>query len=80
MSRYLKQDEDPSATPMMPLLNEGTDTWRPLLVDPRGDGQFRLPDPQSYEEEWAFVPRSIVRANLIRSRMAKPDPFAAPLS
>lgn len=43
----------------MPLLNEGTDVWRPVkatLISPdvyRIDGQ--MPD----DEDWAFLPRAV---------------------
>lgn len=45
----------------MPLLNEGTDVWRPVEAEALSAGRYRILGPVSDSEEWAFVPGSIVR-------------------
>ena len=45
----------------MPLLNEGTDTWRPVTAERlRHNNTFRIVGPQSAEEEWAFAAGTVV--------------------
>ncbi len=47
---------------MMPLLDEGTDVWRPVQAAPLGDGRFRILGPVPEGETWAFAPGAEVRA------------------
>src|SRR6266480_4187155 len=55
-----------SVTIYMPLLNEGTDCWRPVSATPVEGDRYRI-DEQGYnrdDEEWQFPPGSIVRCHL----------------
>ena len=45
----------------MPLLNEGTDVWRPVSATPIAGGSFRVEGPVPEGETWAFAPGAIVR-------------------
>ncbi len=49
-----------SAVLLMPLLNEGTDVWRPVDVKPLGDGTYRILGPMPEGEQWAYPVGSIV--------------------
>lgn len=49
-----------TATIYMPLLNEGTEAWRPVAVEPLGDGMYRILDGMPSDEEWAFLPGETV--------------------
>ncbi len=45
----------------MPLLNEGTDVWRPVTTERlRHNNTFRIVGPQSAGEEWAFAAGRVV--------------------
>lgn len=44
----------------MPLLNEGTDVWRPVEVTPLYGGVYRVEGPMPADEEWAFAPGTVV--------------------
>jgi hypothetical protein len=46
----------------MPLLNEGTDVWRPVAVKTLHDGTYQILGPMPDDEEWTFAPGSIVAA------------------
>jgi hypothetical protein len=45
----------------MPLLNEGTDVWRPVSATPLPSGTYRVEGEMSDDEEWAFIPGTLVR-------------------
>jgi hypothetical protein len=55
-----------TVTIYMPLLNEGTDVWRPVSAVARPDGTYLVlgPIPVDQEgmedEEWMFAPGTIV--------------------
>ena len=49
-------------TIFMPLLNEGTDVWRPVDAERLGPDTFRVIGPEPNHEEWMFTPGAIVRA------------------
>lgn len=49
-----------SAVLLMPLLNEGTDVWRPVTAQPLDDGTYRILGPMPDDEKWTFAPGSIV--------------------
>ena len=48
----------------MPLLNEGTDVWRPVQATPLTGETYRVEGEVPAEEEWAFPPGSVVRCIL----------------
>jgi len=43
-----------TTTIFMPLLNEGTDVWRPVEAEALGNGRYRVMGQASNDEEWAF--------------------------
>jgi len=51
----------------MPLLDKGTDVWRPVAAEPVSDATYRIlgsiPDIPDIPdgEQWAFLPGTIVR-------------------
>lgn len=45
----------------MPLLDEGTDVWRPVEATQVTASTYRIEGPVPPEEIWAFPPGSIVR-------------------
>ncbi len=45
---------------LMPLMNEGTDVWRPVNVKPLDDGTCQILGPMPDGEHWTFAPGSIV--------------------
>ena len=47
-------------TIFMPLLNEGTDVWRPVKALKLGETRYRVTDEASEDEEWLFVSGTIV--------------------
>jgi hypothetical protein len=49
-------------TIFMPLLNEGTDVWRPVNAERLGPDTFQVIGPEPDHEEWMFTPGTIVRA------------------
>jgi hypothetical protein len=49
------------ATIYMPLLNEGTDVWRPVEAEVFPDGRYKVLGSVPDDEEWAFAPGSVVR-------------------
>ena len=49
-----------TATIYVPLLNEGTDTWRPVAAERLNRETFRVIGPMPDDEEWAFPPGSVV--------------------
>jgi hypothetical protein len=52
---------DGPATVFVPLPDEGTDVWRPVVADPVGPMLFRLTGPVPDGEVWAFEPGTVVR-------------------
>jgi hypothetical protein len=49
-----------SETIYMPLLNEGTEVWRPVAAIPLGDGRYRVAGEMPEDEEWEFLPGDAV--------------------
>lgn len=49
---------------LMPLLNEGTDVWRPVSAELLDDGTYQILGPMPDDEEWTFAPGSIVAGQL----------------
>ncbi|MGO9935577.1 MAG: hypothetical protein ACLPV8_27730 [Steroidobacteraceae bacterium] len=45
----------------MPLLNEGTDCWRPVNAKERSEGVFEILGIMPAGEEWQFAPGTRVR-------------------
>lgn len=45
----------------VPLLDEGTDVWRPVLAERVAPGLFRLNGPIPEGELWQFQPGEVVR-------------------
>lgn len=45
----------------MPLLNEGTNVWRPVEGTPLSSDTFRVEGEMPDDEEWEFGPGSVVR-------------------
>ena len=43
------------------LMNEGTESWRPVNATQVGKNEFRVEGPVPEDEEWEFAPGSIVR-------------------
>lgn len=50
-----------ATTIFMPLLNEGTDVWRPVNATPVSSDTYRIEGEMPDDEEWAFLPGSVVR-------------------
>jgi hypothetical protein len=48
----------------LPLLNEGTDVWRPVEAEPLGGGLYRVLGDAPEDETWAHAPGSTVRCEL----------------
>ena len=44
----------------MPLLNEGTDAWRPVEATPLAGDRYRVEGDMPEDEEWAFAPGTVV--------------------
>lgn len=49
------------ATIYMPLMNEGTDVWRPVEATHLLADAFRVEGEMPHDEEWAFAPGTVVR-------------------
>jgi hypothetical protein len=49
------------ATIYMPLLDEGTDVWRPVDGEPLAGSGYRILGSMPEDERWAFQPGTIVR-------------------
>ncbi len=48
------------ATIYMPLLNEGTDVWRPVEATQLAADRYRVEGRVPDDEEWAFAPGALV--------------------
>jgi hypothetical protein len=48
------------ATIYMPLLNEGTDVWRPVDATPLSADTYRVEGEMPNDEQWMFAPGTIV--------------------
>lgn len=44
----------------MPLLEEGTNVWRPVIAEGLGNGRYRVVDRPPTDEEWAFATGAVV--------------------
>lgn len=53
------------ATIYMPLLNEGVDVWRPVEATRLSADTYRLEGEVPDEEEWKFLPSTLVRCELL---------------
>ena len=51
-------------TIFMPVLNEGTDVWRPVSAQGRGVDRFLVTGPMPDGEEWKFHEGSLVRCEM----------------
>lgn len=49
------------ATIYLPLLNEGTDCWRPVEADECAPGHFQITSEEPDDEEWPFQMGEVVR-------------------
>jgi len=49
------------ATVFMPLLQEGTDAWRPVEVIPLEGAEYRVEGPMPDGEIWKFAPGSLIQ-------------------
>lgn len=49
-----------TATIYIPLLNEGTEVWRPVAAEQLNGVVFRVIGPMPDDEEWKFPPGSVV--------------------
>jgi hypothetical protein len=58
-----------SETIHIPLLNEGTRVWRPVMAERSLDGTFRILGEMPDDEEWAFKPGD----NVVVKQHAFPD-------
>jgi hypothetical protein len=67
-----------AATLLMPLLNEGTDVWRPVTAELLEDRTYRILGPMPDDEEWTFAPGSIVAAQLRNFDDGKKELVAMP--
>ncbi|HEU0311193.1 MAG TPA: hypothetical protein VFR36_08255 [Sphingomicrobium sp.] len=56
-----RMSEDDITTIYMPLLNEGTDVWRPVEAMKIGELGYMVTENAPPEEEWAFQPGHILR-------------------
>lgn len=63
----------------VPLLNEGTEVWRPVAVESLKDGTYRVLGPVPDDEVWAFPPGSIVASQLRTFSDGEEQPVAVPL-
>jgi hypothetical protein len=45
----------------MPLLNDGTDVWAPVLAEQIGEGRYRVLGPMPEDQEWRFGPGELVK-------------------
>ena len=52
------------ATIYMPLLNEDVKVWRPVEAAPMRSDTYRVEGEMPDDEEWAFVPGSVVFCEL----------------
>lgn len=53
--------EKMAQTIYMPLIDEGTDVWRPVQAEPVEGGLFRVLGEVPEEEIWEFPPGTVVR-------------------
>ena len=52
-------------TIFMPVLNEGTDVWRPVSAQGRGVDRFLVTGPMPDGEEWKFHEGSLVPVTVV---------------
>jgi len=45
----------------MPLLDEGTEVYRPIKAESFGDGRYCVLGPVPADEVWTYMPGTIVR-------------------
>ena len=57
----------------MPLLNEGTDVWRPVEATQLSGDLYRVDGSVPEDEEWAFPPGAIVRCERTTIKEGKSD-------
>lgn len=65
---------------LMALLNEGTEVWRPVAVKTLDDGTYQILGPMPDDEQWTFVPGSIVASRLRTFSDGKEHPVAVALT
>jgi hypothetical protein len=61
------------ATIYVPLLNEGTDVWRPVEATHLSGDLYRVEGSVPDDEEWAFPPGAIVRCERTRIKEGESD-------
>lgn len=49
----------------MPLLEEGTEVWRPVEAEPLESGLYLVMGPVPDDEIWRFPPGTVVRCELL---------------
>lgn len=54
------QNSRMETTIYMPLLNEGTAVWRPIVATELGDGRYRITGEPSDDEVWAYATGAVV--------------------
>ena len=45
----------------LPLLNEGTNVWRPVEAEQIGEDRYRIVQDQPEDEDWPVLPGTTVR-------------------
>lgn len=50
----------PTETIYVPLINEGTEVWRPVEAEPVSDALFRVESKASDDEQWGYASGQIV--------------------
>lgn len=50
-----------ATTVFMPLLNEGTDVWRPVKATLISPNTYRIDGEMPDDQEWTFRPGAVVR-------------------
>jgi hypothetical protein len=50
-----------ATTIFVPLLNEGTDVWRPVKATLISPNTYRIDGEIPDDEDWAFLPGAVVR-------------------
>ena len=61
------------------LLDEGTDTWRPVEAEELESGRYRIVGPAPEGETWEFPPGSVVSVE-VKTLAEGVFPVACPVS
>jgi hypothetical protein len=65
---------------LMPMLNDGTEVWRPVTVKTLDDGTYQILGPMPDDEQWNFAPGSIGTSQLRTFAKGEEQPVASPLA